>query len=830
MTQPVHPPSGQARRPFRRSSREEGQGSQDARRAEPASRRRSSGRRRTVFLGLLATGIASVLVAPASYGKPAPHALAQARSYAPTFAAPYLNGVSGPEPTRVVSLDGPWDFTPVTNTVCTGGGSFGSTTGPMTCVNSPAGKKKTTIQVPGGGWLKQGYTDLSKAVYSRTIRVPDIPGAQVTRLNFGAVNHRATLWVDGRQVGSQVTSYTSSVFDISAFAEPGTTHEIKLLVQGRKAMVGPDGRYNVPEGASWSGDVAQGIFRSAELEVFPSVFVSDTVVRTSVAKRQLSYDVYVSNNGRRPQDVVLDGRLGSWNGKNWKYPAVPERSLRVPAGTTTKVTVGPLDWRAGPASYWLPNVPYRAGYRAQLHDLVVRLTPARAASGRGQVGDHAVVPSQARVRFGFREIEQVGDHYELNGERVNFRGDSLQGANYDNIDFHGRSDAYDTFPGFLRPSMGNGGWPKAVDDYLRLNYSGVRIHQIPATPYMLDVSDELGLMVQDETAIRGSNNRENFVTGRDNMIGHLAGLVRRDRNHASVLRWSQANEPRVAFFTNPGAGPDFDEALYATVMSNDTTRPISTDGDSADLPHDNYTVFCHYDGFSFGKYTESTCAGPQGKPHGQGEFIWWVDSTPQGMAWFGTASMRMREKGASDTRPYTLLSAWSSVIPGVKRTDMKLEINYPDGPHPIYGEDNLPDPWANPTIKLIQNAFNPVAVIDSAFWDANKMSDEAGDWPTTPATVAPGRTTRLLTLFNDTFQGERLNVTWRLRSGSPAGRVLEEGRFASDLALGSRRQSPITFTVPDTRGPLYLDLQVSKPGEGTLYRDASTVYSVQHTT
>ena len=28
---------------------------------------------------------------------------------------------------------------------------------------------------------------------------------------------------------------------------------------------------------------------------------------------------------------------------------------------------------------------------------------------------------------------------------------------------------------------------------------------------MLDVADERGLMVMDETAIRGSNNRENFV-------------------------------------------------------------------------------------------------------------------------------------------------------------------------------------------------------------------------------------------------------------------------------------------------------------------------------
>jgi len=32
--------------------------------------------------------------------------------------------------------------------------------------------------------------------------------------------------------------------------------------------------------------------------------------------------------------------------------------------------------------------------------------------------------------------------------------------------------------------------------------------------------------------------------------------------------------------------------------------------------------------------------------------------------------------------------------------------------------------------------------------------------------------------------------------------------------------------VPDIAQPLYLDLEVSKPGQGTLCRDASTVYEV----
>lgn len=753
-----------------------------------------------------------------SFGQPANPDLAHSGGTAhPTFEAGYLNGVGGVAPARAVSLAGAWDFTPVTTTVCTGGGPFGTTTGPMTCVDSAASGQRITIQVPGGGWLKQGHADLSRAIYGRTIRVPDVAADQVTRLTFGAVNHRATLKVDGRTVGTNTTSYTASTFDLTGFVRPGGTHRIEVTVEGRKALVGPDGRYLVPEGASWSDDVAQGIFRSADLEVFPAVAITDAVVRTSVRKRQLSYDVSIANRTSRPQRLTLSGTLSSWNRKQWDYPAIPRRDVTVPANTTITVTADALTWRGGPDSFWWPNVPYRMGYQAELHNLRLAVT----AGGR-----HAP-SSRYDVRFGFRELAQVGDHYELNGVWANFRGDSLQGANYDNIDYHGRSDAYDTYPGFLKPSRNNGGWPEAVDNYQRLNYNSVRIHQIPATPYMLDVADEMGLVIQDETAIRGSNNRENFDAGRDNMVGHLAALVQRDRNHASVLRWSQANEPQVPFFVNPGAGAAFDETLYQTVMRYDATRPIGTDGESADLPHDNYTVFCHYHGFSFGRYDESICDGPDGKPRGQGEFIWAADSTTQGLTWFGTATMRMREQGASDARPYTLLSGWVSLIPGVKRTDMRLEVGYPDGPHPIFGEDNLSDPWANPTIRLIQNAFNPVAVIDTAFWNANKLSNEAGAWPTTPAVIPSGSTTRQLTVFNDSFSGERLTVSWSLRAGSANGPRVARGSADLKVGLGSRQQYPLTFTVPATEQSLYLDITVTKPGQGTLFRDANTVFQVQ---
>ena len=66
---------------------------------------------------------------------------------------------------------------------------------------TPAGQGTTSITVPGGGWYKQGFTNVAEAVYSRTITVPDSGQPQSVWIEFGVVNHQATLSVDGRVVG-----------------------------------------------------------------------------------------------------------------------------------------------------------------------------------------------------------------------------------------------------------------------------------------------------------------------------------------------------------------------------------------------------------------------------------------------------------------------------------------------------------------------------------------------------------------------------------------------------------------------------------------------------
>ena len=554
----------------------------------------------------------------------------------------------------------------------------------------------------------------------------------------------------------------------------------------------------------------------------PVLHVSETLVEPDVANDQFSIHVWVTNDGSSAASGTVDVALSSATCDPFKYPTMPSVPVSVPAGMTTEVTVGPVTWGLGSSSYWWPNVPYTQGYRAKLHYAAVTVTPDSV--GGGSAAAHTIP-----VRFGFRQIRQVGPYYELNGVRVNFRGDDIQGADYDSITNAGAKapgDSYDLFPGFLAPSGTSDGWPGAVDNWQHLNYNVSRLHQEPVTPYMLDVLDEMGFMAIEESAIRGSNNDQDFVAGLTNMVGHLSALIHRDRNHPSIIRWSQDNEPEGDSTNSPG----FQQQLYQTVMAADDTRPVSADpsmGANAanmngyPITGSNFTVMEHYPS-GFGDFTgrvDTTTA----RPFGVGEFIWSADNTKQGLAWFATSTMDLRQQDSSDIRPYTLLSGWASFVPGVRTTMMSIE----QGGPPLFGEDNLPDPWSSPIITRIQRGFSPVAVVDVAYWTANEQSDKQGDWPVSIPSVSSGsKLTRQLMVFNDTFSGTAVNVSWEMHQDSATGAMSDQGSQIVTVPLGQRSAISITVTAPSSGTKAVLVLTSTKNGQ-QIFMDDGEAFTLQ---
>jgi len=120
--------------------------------------------------------------------------------------------------------------------------------------------------------------------------------------------------------------------------------------------------------------------------------------------------------------------------------------------------------------------------------------------------------------------------------------------------------------------------------------------------------------------------------------------------------------------------------------------------------------------------------------------------------------------------------------------------------HPLYGADNLPNPWTNSQITRVQAGYNPVLVADRDYWMPTKTSDTAGNWPANVPVMRPNQTvTRTLDVYNDTFSGTAVDVFWELRQDSATGATLASGQIHPTIALDMFIQIQSVFDFPMLR-------------------------------
>lgn len=641
------------------------------------------------------------------------------------------------------------------------------------------------LRVPAGGWRLNGFPKATAGTYERRITIPKLAGSggQVTQLAFEAVNWEAVVSIGPdmahlQEAGRHLSAWTPFTVDISRFVQPGYSYLLRVAVRDRTYFKDSEGHYTVPAATEWNDRAGRGILRGVRLRVMPETYIADTFVKPDTATNTLSFEVTVTNASRQPQTLTLGGSFAAANaGANWKYPAIPRQAVTVPAQQSRVVSFHGLKWTPGRASWWWPNVPFRLDYRAQLHTLNVALFTPNA-----QIARHT-----QRIRFGFCTPGQKEGYYTFNGIRFNLRGDSLPEGTIG-------TDAFARLPGFLPPKGKNPGWPGSVRDYQRLNYNVIRMHQVPATRYMMDVCDELGMLVIPETAIRGAAAVANITDLPESYTTHLRELILRERNRPSVFKWSLENELRPA-------PVEFIRKLYDTCMAADGTRPCSIDvNDAGDYPA--WPKFAVIDHYSQPPGTPDATGGrPRpGMPIGQGEFVWPEGNAPAGPVWFGLMTRALRYHTNVDVRPYTLLDVWPGVIYGLTPT------NFPNPPQPPLsleqGGRSLLDPvnpWAETRIQVIANSFAPVAAFDRDYDNRMTPSNGQGDWPVYMVALPAGKTVaREMVLFNDEFRGEQLQVIAQpiLRSTPTKGERLPPIKIGVRVPLGGKTILPFPLTTP----------------------------------
>uniref|UniRef100_A0A671L5E9 Beta-glucuronidase n=1 Tax=Sinocyclocheilus anshuiensis TaxID=1608454 RepID=A0A671L5E9_9TELE len=123
-------------------------------------------------------------------------------------------------------------------------------------------------------------------------------------------------------------------------------------------------------------------------------------------------------------------------------------------------------------------------------------------------------------------------------------------------------------------------WPVVVKDFNLMKWMGVNSFRTSHYPYaeeILQMADRHGIVIIDECPGVGIKDIRSF--GNVSLAHHLTvmeELVRRDKNHPSVVMWSVANEPASEM---PPAGFYFKE-LVSHTKSLDSSRPVTYITDS----------------------------------------------------------------------------------------------------------------------------------------------------------------------------------------------------------------------------------------------------------
>ena len=371
-------------------------------------------------------------------------------------------------------------------------------------------------------------------------------------------------------------------------------------------------------GSFW-GTWIKGIWEDVYLLSRPSVHIAETYIEPALDRERLSVNVTIRNNTDKTQTVRLQGDV-----HHWIAPRTGDDVLKGPAETEAfsakaelnlsavePVTLAPGESRLikvqtkvapGQLREWSPDHP-------DLEVLLLKL----AVNGK-QV-------DEKYQRFGWRQFTFNGGTMLLNGHPIQLKGDSWH---FMGVPQMTRRYAWAWFT-MLK----------------KANANAVRLHAEPFPSFYLDVADEMGICVLDESAIWASDGGPDFGSAVywQNCKIHLDHLVHRDRNHPAVFGWSVCNEV-IPVAKNVFHMPDslltgiVDQinSWVREVRELDSTRPwISGDGET-DLRTILPTVVGHYGGEeSMEKWSK------QGVPWGIGE---------QSMAYYGTPKQVARINGS----------------------------------------------------------------------------------------------------------------------------------------------------------------------------------------
>ena len=415
-------------------------------------------------------------------------------------------------------------------------------------------KKWQSVIVPSS-LIMQGF-DIESNIeyyYKRTVKIPKDYKDKRVYLRFEGVYSNARVWINNTFCASHIGGFTTWDVDITEFVD---NDEITLIVgvadiEGdKKSVWNTDGKYQ--SNSAWASYYAHhnigGIIRDITMFCLPQ----QTILQTHI-------DTFI--NGSTSTAKVNMTLSKESTGLFIKADIVRENKMI--ASKTIAVNSQNISFKLDIlfADLWDAEHP-------NLYTLITSLCDK----------DDTVLQKNS-IRFGFREITYGGKNgtdknkIYVNGKEIKLRGV----CRHDVSRLYGRS--------ITKEDIYN-----EIKTYKEHNINHIRTSHYPASDYMLEVCDELGMYVEQENAacFKGANNFDIYNPPED-FLNSFKEMIEYSRNHTSVIIWSIANE---SGFEKSSGFRD----CYNYIKKTDLTRPVifsyPDTVKSKPLPYDIYSK--HY--------------------------------------------------------------------------------------------------------------------------------------------------------------------------------------------------------------------------------------------
>ncbi|UUL81210.1 beta-galactosidase GalB [Sphingomonas qomolangmaensis] len=372
--------------------------------------------------------------------------------------------------------------------------------------------------------------------YRKTLDIPARDAGRSIFLDVDGAMSYATVWLNGRLVGGWPYGYNGWRLDLTPHVVPGGRNQLAIRLD------------NPPESARWYP--GGGLYRDVWLVKAAPVHVGHwgSIVRTpkvSKAAAEVTLALTVDNDSDAAatvevaSDLYVLGAEGGRTGRPVARIAAVRQQVAAKGSARfdgATVIANPRLW--GPPPTQQPN----------------RYVAVSSVRVGGRVVDSYETP------FGVRDIEFAGPRGVIvNGEPVRLNGVN----NHHDL-------------GALGAAFNVRAAERQLEILREMGVNAIRMSHNPPAPELLDLTDRMGFLVIDEVFDSWERKKtplDFHLIFPDWHEADLRSMLRRDRNHPSIMLWSVGNEVGEQYTAKEGAA--IARKLVGIVREEDT-RPATS--------------------------------------------------------------------------------------------------------------------------------------------------------------------------------------------------------------------------------------------------------------